>query len=263
MYMYNAIVESVQSKVVPNERIVKIVPNGTAIQNARTSYIGDNLCRDEHCHLTNDLGRYIAGLTMVAALTGMDISNISYSPSLSPEYKQIAIESVQNALNNPFEITNSQYKTEKPNPNTTVTNIEVTKFQKQVEVGSNFNESSVNVCVTFSYGKTITYSGSDLSFDQSEFDSSVKGGKMITVKINDLNLTTKINVEVVDEFFKVIMIANSYGDDTVKWVHEIAENLGINFKIANLYIGGCTLATHLSNLNEDAAAYVYEEYDSI
>ena len=57
------------------------------------------------------------------------------------------------------------------------------------------------------------------------------------------------------------MISNSFGDDTVQWVHEIAENLGIEFKIANLFIGGCVLETHLSNLQSNIPAYEYVVYD--
>ena len=70
-------------------------------------------CRtDVHCHLTYDFGRYIAGLTLVSQITGIDISNINYAPAVvSTEYKQIAIESVQNAIRNPFEITPSSYTT--------------------------------------------------------------------------------------------------------------------------------------------------------
>ena len=29
------------------------------------------------------------------------------------------------------------------------------------------------------------------------------------------------------------MVENSFGDDTVQWVHEIGDNLGIDFTIAN------------------------------
>lgn len=112
MTMYNGIINAVQTKVVPNERFKFIVPNGTAVQNARTSFIGDNLCRDVYCHLTLDFGRYIAGLTMVATVTGADISEINYSPNLSVGHRAIAIEAVKFALLNPFNITESSYTNE-------------------------------------------------------------------------------------------------------------------------------------------------------
>lgn len=109
MTMYNAIIDAVQTKVVPNERFKFIVPNGTAVQNARTSYIGDNLCRDIYCHLTYDFGRYIAGLTIVATVAQVDISSVMYSPNLNDIQRAIAIESATNAILNPFRITESRY----------------------------------------------------------------------------------------------------------------------------------------------------------
>ena len=110
--MYNGIINAVQTKVLTNDRIEFVVPNGTAVQNARTSYIGDNLCRDKYCHLTNYFGRYIAALTFFSKVTGIDISDITYSPGLTDYDRTIAIESVQNALANPYTITNSKYRGE-------------------------------------------------------------------------------------------------------------------------------------------------------
>ena len=109
MTMYNGILNAVQTKVLTNDRIEFVIPNGTAVQNARTSYHGDTLCRDSSCHLTYDFGRYIAGLTFFSKVTGTDISNITYSPGLTEMDKNIAIESCKNALANPFTITNSKY----------------------------------------------------------------------------------------------------------------------------------------------------------
>ena len=109
MTMYNAILNAVQTKVVPNERFKYIIPNGTAVQNARTSVVGDTLCRDVYCHLTYDFGRYIAGLTIVGTVADVDLRDVNYSPNLDLLYKNIAIESAVNALANPFAITPSSY----------------------------------------------------------------------------------------------------------------------------------------------------------
>ncbi len=109
--MYNAIVNAVSQKIVDNDDFEMIIPVGTTIQNARTSYIGDTLTRDGF-HLTYDLGRYMAGLTLVKQLTGISIDNIGYRPaSVAPEYKEVAIESVNNAIANPLEITKSTQTT--------------------------------------------------------------------------------------------------------------------------------------------------------
>ena len=101
--MYEAIVNAVQEKVT-----YTVVPNGTAIQNARTSLLGDNLTRDGY-HLNLKIGRFIAGLTFVAKVTGVDISTFDYAPNgVTSKELEIAIESVQNAIIEPYAVTYSQ-----------------------------------------------------------------------------------------------------------------------------------------------------------
>ena len=106
------ILSAVLECVEPNKNIVKIVPNGTAIQNARTSYVGDTLTRDGY-HLSLQLGRYIAGLTFFHALTGRSIENISYRPEgITTALYKLAIESATNAVKEPWDVTESQYSEE-------------------------------------------------------------------------------------------------------------------------------------------------------
>ena len=107
--MYEYIVEAVQEKIVPHAKIKKIVPSGTSIQNARSSYLGDTLNRDEY-HLSKVEGRMIAGIAMVATIVGIDFDTIDLSNvSNDAKFLQVALESVKNAMAKPFEITNSQY----------------------------------------------------------------------------------------------------------------------------------------------------------
>ena len=110
MTMYNSIISAVDSKILTNDAFSAVIPNATSVQNARTSFVGDNLTRDGY-HLTYDLGRYIAGLTMIRTLTGLSVENISYVPSgLNDDYKKVAIESAENAVAEPFEVTPSAYE---------------------------------------------------------------------------------------------------------------------------------------------------------
>lgn len=118
-YMYECILNAVQEKVVPRTDFSAIIPSGTAIQNVRTSYIGDNLTKDTY-HL-NSLGRVIAGYTLYSVLTGepltqINLTNVTKAMSsdtevylLTDKEKEVIIESVNNAIANPFEITNSSY----------------------------------------------------------------------------------------------------------------------------------------------------------
>lgn len=108
--MYNAIVDAVETKIITNENIDLILPVGTAIQNARSSYLDDTTISRDYCHLSHDFGTYTASLAVVQALTGISIENVSYVPSgVFGVEKNIAIESAKKALTNPYAITQSEY----------------------------------------------------------------------------------------------------------------------------------------------------------
>ena len=110
--MYNGILSAVQNKIASNENFDLIIPNGTAVQNCRTSVLGDTTTRDGY-HMNYKYGRYMVGLGLIKAITGLDIDDISYAPfGVSALEKTIAIESVNNALENPFEVTQSSYTEE-------------------------------------------------------------------------------------------------------------------------------------------------------
>ena len=103
--MYNAILETVQSVIVPNDRFDVISPTGTAVQNARATSLGDTLTRDGY-HLNYAYGRYLAGLTFFHALTGMDITNVSFAPvGVNARIKSICIQAAKDAVANPFVVT--------------------------------------------------------------------------------------------------------------------------------------------------------------
>ncbi len=108
MTMYNAIVNAVNTKILTNEKIDIVIPSGTAVQNVRTSFIGDTT-RDGY-HLSFGIGRYIASMTFVKALTGLSINNSVTVPDDVDSYElEAIIESVNNAINTPYAVTSSTY----------------------------------------------------------------------------------------------------------------------------------------------------------
>lgn len=112
MTMYNSIVKCVQDVIIADENFDYVIPSGTAIQNARTSYIGDTLTIDGY-HL-DELGEFIAGLCYVLELTGWDVNDMDKNklPQQIMPYYDIAVESVLNALANPFAVTASSHTTD-------------------------------------------------------------------------------------------------------------------------------------------------------
>ena len=113
--MYNAIVNAVQNTALKNEDIEGVLPSGTAIQNLRTSYFGDTLTRDGH-HLSLDVGRFTAGLTWACATTGISPFEITKVPAgcanVADDLPAIQ-EAVENAIINPFSVTESTQKVKK------------------------------------------------------------------------------------------------------------------------------------------------------
>lgn len=105
--MYNAIVGAVQEKIVPNNRIVKIIPSGTTIQNARTSYMGDHLTRDGY-HLSDPEGRLLAGASYLASLIDVNWDSVDLSSVCDDaDFVKVLKESVKNAVKTPFSVTPS------------------------------------------------------------------------------------------------------------------------------------------------------------
>lgn len=112
MTMYNSIMSAVQNKIVTNSNIDLIVPNGTAVQNSRTSILGDTTTRDGY-HMSYDYGRYLTGLMFIKTLTGLSIDDITYAPSNVDEMeRKIAIDAVNKAAECPFAVTESAYTAE-------------------------------------------------------------------------------------------------------------------------------------------------------
>ena len=108
MKMYDAILKAYDSKVKVQESIVGTIPSGTAVQNLRSSYIGDTVTRDGY-HMSYDYGRYTVALTWFAYLTGGDVDKVDWLPAdysvlLKPHLPAMR-EAVKNALAKPFEVT--------------------------------------------------------------------------------------------------------------------------------------------------------------
>lgn len=101
--MYQAILNCVKAKVI-GKGFEKIIPAGTAIQNARLVFPDEKLSRDKF-HLSYDLGRFIAGITLVEALFDVDSRPYSLGCPTGEEDEKLAKECAHNAILSPFKVT--------------------------------------------------------------------------------------------------------------------------------------------------------------
>ena len=112
--MYNGIVTAVTNKILTNSNFDRVIPNGTAVQNMRSSYVGDTLTRDGY-HMSYDQGRFLVALMFVKSITGLDVAKNTYRPSgVSDTYAYVAVNAVNKAYSTPLKISKSVYNGNNP-----------------------------------------------------------------------------------------------------------------------------------------------------
>ncbi|MFD1769766.1 DUF4886 domain-containing protein [Sphingobacterium suaedae] len=101
--MYKAIVNA-SKQVAALGYFAHIIPAGTAVQNARSSSLGDTFTRDGY-HLQLDYGRFTAACTWYEMLFGQDVRKNTYKPSAVSEIQaEIAKAAAHKAVKKPYKI---------------------------------------------------------------------------------------------------------------------------------------------------------------
>ncbi len=107
---YNAFVDSTQKYVIPTGKFSKIIPAGTAIQNARETRLGDvfnmpgNFDPSADGYHLNDRGDYVAALTWYATITGKSATTAWCPEKYKADFKTMAT-AVDQAIAQPYKIT--------------------------------------------------------------------------------------------------------------------------------------------------------------
>jgi hypothetical protein len=171
--MYNAIVNSVKSKILSNYDINFVIPNGTVVQNARTSFLGDTITRDGF-HMSYDIGRYMTALTYAYLMTGYSLDDVTYKPDgVSDEVKAVCVESVKNAIVKPYTVTKSAYPgTDTPTPTPTPT--PPTTIDPSVDLSQNYVQMA-----------TADYGWTDFGY----WNSKATNGKHYSIDTEDSKLS--------------------------------------------------------------------------
>lgn len=123
--MYNAVTGCVEQRIMTDDSFVYVIPSGTAIENAVSSYLTEKDLYRDYVHVS-DLGRVISSYTWYCKLAGvkhLDKIKLNAIPKaflkstadktqdriLTDAEKAIILEAVNNALKNPLQLTQSQY----------------------------------------------------------------------------------------------------------------------------------------------------------
>ena len=63
-----------------------------------------------------------------------------------------------------------------------------------------------------------------------------------------------------DGVLSILTVGNSFSDDAMEWVYQIAESMGVGkIRLGNLFYGGCRLEWHYTYWTEGQACYDYRE----
>ncbi len=61
-----------------------------------------------------------------------------------------------------------------------------------------------------------------------------------------------------NKFYKILAIGNSFSQDSTRYLYQVARSQGVDFKVVNLYIGGCPLSYHYRNILSDEEKYLVQ-----
>lgn len=101
--MYAAIVDATK-RISKMKEFIFLVPAGTAIQNARTSSLGDTFTRDGY-HLELNYGRFTAACTWYEKLFNTDVRKNTFKPEkVTDQQAEIAKLAAHKAVKKPFKI---------------------------------------------------------------------------------------------------------------------------------------------------------------
>lgn len=109
--MYNAIMNAVQTAMAAHPELVAVVPCGTAVQNGRTSWLGDTFNRDGY-HLEVTYGRFTAACTWYETISGKSVlDNLWHHENIDDYTAETARAAAHTACAKPWEVTElSDYK---------------------------------------------------------------------------------------------------------------------------------------------------------
>lgn len=84
----------------------------------------------------------------------------------------------------------------------------------------------------------------------------LKNGGNNNVDITSLSIKYSCNEEQYpNNNLKILMIGNSFADDTVFYAERIANSIGLNIEMYDAYIAGCTINRHYNNIINGTAEY--------
>ncbi len=121
--MYNAVCKAVENNILTDDTIQFVIPSGTVMENALSSYLEEKDIHRDYSHASN-FARVMVSYLWYCKLAGIDkleeikldvvprhllVGDALLDLELTQAQKDIILEAVNNALANPLKMTQSQY----------------------------------------------------------------------------------------------------------------------------------------------------------
>lgn len=139
-----------------------------------------------------------------------------------------------------------------------ITGISSIKYTSEVSssLSLHYGYSLDNSHVIYSHGITLN-SGSTYVFSEDKPNYIyLKNDSNSSVDIDDFIITyTCSDTGYSKQTLNVLMIGNSFADDTIYYANRVAASYGITLNIYNSYIAGCTINTHYANMTNGTYPY--------
>ena len=144
-----------------------------------------------------------------------------------------------------------------------IASIKVSGYKTKHMINTVLDVSTWNATATKENGETVALTADDITIDKGTFDATVVGKYTITVyyKLNEAIYTT-FDINVTNKSIKILMIGNSFSDDTSDLAPYILDELGYIYEFGNMYISGCSIATHYNNATQNNANYYFRYWEN-
>ncbi len=145
-----------------------------------------------------------------------------------------------------------------------------TTLEQEKSTGKGFEKITldINSSVELKTDKKMKLSSEDKEIAEVDSDGIVTakkaGSSVISAAINGKK-TELCKITVTDpslKTIKILSIGNSFSQDAVYYLYDIAQSAGINIVVGNLYSSGCSLERHYNYAMSNEKAYIYYKWTS-
>ena len=196
---------------------------------------------------------YVDGDEKLLSDTEYEINNMLFNSRISGEYNIIV--SLKGSS-----VTATYTVFVKP---ANIVSISLSSYKTKYVVGTSLDFSTINVTATRANGDTVALTADDITIDSGSCDGKTVGTYEIKVYYKEeMSIYTTFTIHVTDKFIRVLMIGNSFSDDTSDLAPYILDELGYVYEIGNMYVGGCSIDMHYSYATQNKNIYYFRYYEN-